>query len=88
VNRWFGYTFGMKTAISVPDDVFSEVDAQAKKLGMSRSEFYVRAAVKELRAMSSEEVTAQLNAVYDEIDSSLDPALRVAQQKTLQASGW
>jgi metal-responsive CopG/Arc/MetJ family transcriptional regulator len=78
----------MKTAISVPDDVFSEVDAQAKKLGMSRSEFYVRAAVKELRAMGSEEVTAQLNAVYAEIDSSLDPALRVAQQRSIRASEW
>lgn len=78
----------MKTAISVPDDVFNEVDAQAKKLGLSRSEFYVRAAVKELRVMSSEEVTAQLNAVYADIDSSLDPALRVAQQKSLRASEW
>lgn len=78
----------MKTAISVPDDVFSEVDAQAKKLGMSRSEFYVRAVVKELRAMSSEEVTAQLNVVYSEIDSRLDPGLRLAQKRSLLASEW
>ncbi len=34
----------MKTAISVPDTTFIKVDERAKQLGMSRSEFFTRAA--------------------------------------------
>ena len=32
-----GYDSGMKTAISLPDDVFAASDALAKRLGLSRS---------------------------------------------------
>src|ERR1041384_6218880 len=38
-----GYTRGMKTAISIPDSIFHDADALAKRLGISRSELYARA---------------------------------------------
>jgi metal-responsive CopG/Arc/MetJ family transcriptional regulator len=34
----------VKTAISLPDDTFRRVDRAAKRLGVSRSEFFARAA--------------------------------------------
>jgi metal-responsive CopG/Arc/MetJ family transcriptional regulator len=34
----------MKTAISLPDETFHRVDQAAKRLGVSRSELFVRAA--------------------------------------------
>jgi metal-responsive CopG/Arc/MetJ family transcriptional regulator len=34
----------MKTAISIPDDVFEQVEETAARLGMSRSELLTRAA--------------------------------------------
>jgi predicted DNA-binding protein len=34
----------MKTAISLPDETFDRVEAAAKQLGVSRSEFFARAA--------------------------------------------
>lgn len=37
-------TLTMKTAITVPDETFRRVDERAAALGMSRSEFYSRAA--------------------------------------------
>jgi metal-responsive CopG/Arc/MetJ family transcriptional regulator len=37
----------MKTAISIPDDIFKAADVAAKRLGISRSELFVRA-VKEM----------------------------------------
>jgi mRNA interferase MazF len=43
----------VKTAISVPDETFARVDEAAARLGVSRSEFYARAAERwlvELRA--------------------------------------
>jgi len=33
----------MKTAISLPDDLFKSGDSLAKRLGVSRSELYARA---------------------------------------------
>ena len=33
----------MKTAISIPDEIFREAEQAAKRLGMTRSEFFTRA---------------------------------------------
>lgn len=41
-----GYTPGMKTAISIPDDDFQRFERVAARNGMSRSEFYRRGAAK------------------------------------------
>lgn len=41
----------MKTAISLPDDTFRRVDDAAKRLGVSRSEFFARAAERWLDAL-------------------------------------
>jgi hypothetical protein len=35
-----GYTYGMKTAISIPDKVFKEAERLARRLGQSRSKLY------------------------------------------------
>lgn len=51
----------MKTAISVPDATFTRVDAAAKKLGMSRSEFYARAAERWLGKLEGEDVTRAID---------------------------
>lgn len=53
----------MKTAISVPDETFSRVDAAARRLGMSRSEFFSRAAERWLASLDDDGTTAQIDAV-------------------------
>ena len=57
----FGYTSKVKTAISVPDDVFEQAERAAKKLGLSRSELFTRA-VKEFLGMRLE---ADIKESYD-----------------------
>jgi metal-responsive CopG/Arc/MetJ family transcriptional regulator len=52
----------MKTAISVPDDTFQRVEQAAKRLGVSRSEFYARAAQNWLNALDDEETTEAINS--------------------------
>src|SRR5689334_20092234 len=43
-NRYdHSYTAHMKTAISIPDRVFTQADRLAKRLGLTRSELYARA---------------------------------------------
>jgi metal-responsive CopG/Arc/MetJ family transcriptional regulator len=39
-----GYTFAMKTAISIPDDLYRQVEACARRLKVSRSHFFATAA--------------------------------------------
>lgn len=52
---------GVKTAISVPDDTFQRVDAAAQRMGVSRSEFYSRAAERWLRALDEHGVTQAID---------------------------
>ena len=51
----------MKTAISVPDDTFHRVDAAAKRMGVSRSEFFALAARRWLDAMEDDGTTDAIN---------------------------
>ncbi|HEX8209043.1 MAG TPA: hypothetical protein VF584_02565 [Longimicrobium sp.] len=78
----------MKTAISLPDDIFSAADALAGRLGVSRSELYATAMAEFLAKHSPSEVTARLNQVYETEPSALDPALRRAQRRTVAKNPW
>jgi predicted DNA-binding protein len=51
----------VKTAISVPDDTFRRVDDAAKRLGVSRSEFFARAAERWLHELEDHELTEAIN---------------------------
>jgi metal-responsive CopG/Arc/MetJ family transcriptional regulator len=51
----------MKTAISVPDDTFEQATRQAAELGISRSEFFARAARRYLDELASRSLTQQVN---------------------------
>ncbi|WP_209307440.1 ribbon-helix-helix protein, CopG family [Geodermatophilus sp. DF01_2] len=64
----------MKTAISIPDETFERVETSVAELGISRSEFFARAAKKYLDELESESITAQINAAIDAgaVDEDLD----------------
>ena len=51
----------MKTAISVPDDTFEQATKKAAELGISRSEFFARAARRYLDELASRSLTQQVN---------------------------
>lgn len=57
----------MKTAISVPDAVFARVDRGAKHLGVSRSEFFSRAAEHYLDDLDREGLTARIDAALSRV---------------------
>ena len=52
----------MKTAIAVPNAVFERVERRVKALGMSRSEFFSRAAERFLDELDREGLTARIDA--------------------------
>jgi len=78
----------MKTAISIPDKIFIAAEGVAKRLGISRSEFYAKAVEEFLKAHKNKNVTEQLNLVYEETDSTLDEQLLDLQSKSIPREKW
>ncbi len=76
----------MKTAISIPDDVFKRAEYLAKKQGISRSEFYV-AAIRAFIDPPRAGVTELLDAVYDK-DDSFDDAVEGGALSDLPREAW
>jgi len=54
----------MKTAISIPDDVFEEAEITAKQLGLARSQLYVRAIKEYIEKHNKNKITEKLNKIY------------------------
>lgn len=60
------YTPPVKTAVSLPDDLFERAERVAQQLGRSRSALYAEALAAYLESLENEdEVTAALDEVYD-----------------------
>lgn len=55
----------MKTAISVPDDVFAQVEAASARMGISRSAFFATAARRWLEVLDEQSVTDQIDAALE-----------------------
>lgn len=82
------YTANMKTAISLPNDVFEAAEATAKHLGLSRSELYTRAIRAYLEAHGTDRLTERLNEVYGEDAPGPDPLLSNMQLLSLPKEEW
>ena len=73
----------MKTAISIPDNVYSSAEKLASRLGKSRSQLYTQAISSYVSKHQKEGVTAKLNAIYSKDKSGLDASLADLQLKSL-----
>ena len=78
----------MKTAISVPDDVFARVDRFARRNKISRSAVFSAAAEEYVQHHQREGVTERLNAIYAKESSVLDPMLSKLQSTGLTSGSW
>jgi metal-responsive CopG/Arc/MetJ family transcriptional regulator len=52
----------MKTAISIPDETYTQAEERAAELGLSRSEFFTRAIRRYLEQLDAESVTDQIDS--------------------------
>lgn len=80
----------MKTAISIPDELFVEGERAARRLGWTRSELYREALRRFLREEGARTVTEALDAVYGAAaeESEVDPVLARMQSATLKPEEW
>ena len=81
-TKW--YLIGMKTAISIPDEIFREIEKFAEEHHYSRSEVFVLAAREYLEKMKSRQMLDILNKVHQNIETTEDIALR---KKAMQHYG-
>ena len=78
----------MKTAISLPNDTFERASRRAMDLGLSRSEFFARAANRYLEELDAASVTEQINAALKQIgtiDDSYEVAVESGRQLLLNS---
>ena len=83
-----GYTVAMKTAVSLPDDLFRLAELAARRLRVSRSELYAKAIAAFLRSKDESAITERLNDVYSRYPAKLDSRLHSAQLKSLDREAW
>lgn len=78
----------MKTAVSVPDDLFRRAENAARRLRVSRSQLYATAISEFLSRQQDSSITERLNEVYARQPSKLDAALHRAQVRSLEKERW
>jgi metal-responsive CopG/Arc/MetJ family transcriptional regulator len=78
----------MKTAISVPDDVFERAERLARREGRSRSDVYSAALREYVARRSPDEVTEALDAVVESVGQGTDAFTDRAGRRALRATEW
>jgi len=78
----------MKTAISIPNSLFTEAEKLAKRLGMNRSQLYSRAVMNFVENNRSRNITKLLNDVYKKEESKVDKVLYKMQIESMDNDEW
>jgi predicted transcriptional regulator len=83
-----GYTFGMKTAVSIPDEVFEKVERLARRAGRSRSEVFAAALAEYVARHAPDEVTEAMDRVCADTGDQEDGFVRAAGRRILENTEW
>ena len=78
----------MKTAVSIPDEVFENVERLVRRAGKSRSEVYSAALREYVARHAPDEVTDSINRVCDGIGEQDDAFVRTAARRVLEKTEW
>jgi len=78
----------MKTAVSIPDDVFEQVERLARRERRSRSEVFSAALREYVARHSPDEVTEAINRVCDEVGDQSDEFIAAAAGRILEKTEW
>ncbi len=78
----------MKTAISIPNEVFLKAEQHARRTKKSRSELYRDAISEYLSRHAPDAVTETMNKVLAGIDEPIDPFVTGAGRRILKRARW
>jgi metal-responsive CopG/Arc/MetJ family transcriptional regulator len=83
-----GYTNGMKTAVSIPDEIYQGAERLARRTKRSRSRLYGDALKEYLARHAPDEVTEAMNRACSEIGQANDQFVYSAARRILERSEW
>ena len=83
-----GYTFGMKTAISIPDELFESAERLIAKLKISRSRLYSRAIAEFVARHDEDVVTQQMDQALREMEAPYEEFSKEASRQVLRREEW
>jgi len=83
-----GYTISMKTAISLPDDVFKEAERFAHRSRKTRSQLYVEAITEYLARHAPDDITERMNQAWDKVGAAENEFITEAARQTLSKESW
>jgi len=78
----------MKTAVSIPDNVFKKAERLARRMKKSRSELFSNALTEYVARHAPDHVTETMDQVCAEIDPEPDPFISAAARRVLERSEW
>ncbi len=78
----------MKTAVSIPDELFGRAEDMAKKTGKSRSQLYQEALSEYLLRRDPGAVTQAMDDALVGLDPAADPWMVEAARKALERNEW
>jgi Arc/MetJ-type ribon-helix-helix transcriptional regulator len=78
----------MKTAVSIPDEVFEKVERLARRTRKSRSEVFSAALREYVARHAPDEVTDAINEVCDRIGEYDDAFVQTAARRVLENIEW
>jgi predicted transcriptional regulator len=78
----------MKTAVSIPDNVFEEAEHLAAELHISRSRLYSRALQEFVTRHAPDRLTEAMNRAVDEVGSEIDKFSQRAACRALEDVEW
>lgn len=78
----------MKTAVSIPDEVFTKAERLARRSKRSRSERFSAALSEYVARHAPDEVTEAMNHVCDEVGEQTDRFVTSAGRRVLERSEW
>lgn len=78
----------MKTAVSIPDDVFEKVERLARRAKRSRSEVFSAALREYVARHAPDEVTEAINRACEQIGDQADEFVSAASRRILEKTEW
>ena len=78
----------MKTAVSIPDEVFAKVERLARRAGRSRSEVFSAALAEYVARHAPDEVTEAMDRVMADVGNQIDPFVSAAGRQVLEHTEW
>lgn len=78
----------MKTAVSIPDELFDEAEQLAERLNLNRSQLFVRALEEFVSREGEDPVTGKLNEIASEVETSGGVEATALGRHLVESGGW